>query len=187
MFGVFMFSWLIARHVCYMMVVYSVWAHTPEIIPPNGFWVGKQDNLTGPHLLPERLQWQQTFGPLWKSDSMVYFNDPIRNSFLALLLFLQGLTIVWFTMIINVAMRVLRGDGADDTRSDDEGQEEEEEYVYEEAQPLEEEVGVEQLDLKSWERRTGVRRQAATSSVSIPGHSDRKELLGRIGCEKQVD
>ena len=59
--------------------------------------------------------------------------------------------------------------------------------MYEEARPLEEEVGVEALDLKGWERRAGVRRPASASGVSLPGHSDRKELLGRIGCEKQVD
>lgn len=94
-------------------------------------------------------------------------------------------------MIVNVAIRVLRGAGADDVRSDDEGDEvdeDEEEYVYEEAQALEEEVGVEELDLKSWERRSGVKRTASTATgVSLPSHSDRKELLGRIGCEKQVD
>jgi very-long-chain ceramide synthase len=66
---------------------------------------------------------------------------------------------------------------------------EEDEFVYEEAQPLEEEVGVEEIDLKNWERRTGVKRHQATATtgVSLPGHSDRKELLGRIGCDKQVE
>lgn len=107
-----------------------------------------------------------------------------------MLLFLQCLTIMWFTLIIRVAMKVLKGGVAEDTRSGDEGdeQEEEDEFVYEEAQPLEEEVGVEQIDLKNWERRTGVKRStASTTGVSLPSHSDRKELLGRIGCEKQVD
>ena len=75
------------------------------------------------------------------------------------------------------------------TRSDDEGAEEEEEededeFIYEEAQPLEQEVGVEELNLKNWERRTGMKRPASSSGVSLPGHSDRKELLGRIGCDK---
>lgn len=88
---------------------------------------------------------------------------------------------------MKLVIRVLRGGNADDPRSDDEAGEEEEEYEYEEAQALEEEVGVEAIDLKNWERRTGVKRPAATSGVSLPGHSDRKELLGRIGCEKQVD
>jgi len=107
-----------------------------------------------------------------------------------MLLFLQTLTVMWFTLIIQLAIKVLRGGSAEDPRSDDEadGEEEEEEYVYEEAQPLEEEVGVEDIDLKNWERRTGVKRQSTTATgVSLPGHSDRKELLGRIGCEKQVD
>ncbi len=95
--------------------------------------------------------------------------------------------LVWGFMIVRVAMRVLSGNGADDSRSDDEA-DEEDEFVYEEAQPLEEEVGVEDIDLKNWERRSGVKRQASSSTgVSLPGHSDRKELLGRIGCEKQVD
>jgi acyl-CoA-dependent ceramide synthase len=105
---------------------------------------------------------------------------------------LQAICIFWFAMIINVAVRVLRGAGADDVRSDDEGDEEEEEdemeFVYEEAQAFEEEVGVEEIDLKSWERRSGVKRTTTSSSgVSLPGHSDRKELLNRIGCEKQID
>lgn len=115
-----------------------------------------------------------------------------------MLLFLQALTIMWFSLIIRVALRVLRGEGADDTRSDDEGcedvdaedDEDETEFVYEEAQALAEEVGVDELDLKNWaERRragNGVGGVTATG-VSLPGHSDRKELLGRIGCEKQVE
>lgn len=115
-----------------------------------------------------------------------------------MLLFLQLLTIMWFTLIVRVAIKVLRGGSAEDNRSEDEASpgedeevEEEEEFVYEEAQPLEEEVGVEEIDLKGWERRTGhvhVKGKVGTASgVSLPGHSDRKELLGRIGCEKQVE
>ncbi len=92
-------------------------------------------------------------------------------------------------MIVRVAMNVLRGHAAEDVRSDDEGgeEEEEDEYIYEEAEALREEVGVEALDLKNWERRHGVKIQSSSSGVSLPGHSDRKELLGRIGCEKQVE
>lgn len=117
----------------------------------------------------------------------VCFTSPVLNVFLFCLLFLQAITIFWFFMIIQVAIRVLKGAGAEDIRSDDEDEEEEECYEYEEAQPYEEEVGVEAIDLKNWERRTGVKRTATSSGVSLPGHSDRKELLGRIGCEKQVD
>jgi acyl-CoA-dependent ceramide synthase len=188
MFGLFMAAWVGARHIGYNIVVYSVYAHIPILIP-HGYFLGSQDNLTGPFELPDNITWKQATEPLWKSNGMVYFNSTTRWCFLSLLIFLQGITIMWFVMIARVAIRVLRGDGADDTRSDDEAEDEEEdEYIYEEATPLEEEVGVEDIDLKNWERRAGVKRAAAhASGVSIPGHSDRKELLGRIGCEKQVD
>ncbi len=93
--------------------------------------------------------------------------------------------IIWFVVIIRIAMRVLKGDSSEDLRSDEEG--EEDEFEYGEAQPLEEEVGGEAIDLKEWERRTDVKRTASSSGVSLPGHSDRKELLNRIGCEKQID
>ncbi|KAM4065560.1 TLC domain-containing protein [Hirsutella rhossiliensis] len=171
-FGVFMLSWFVARHVFYVLVCWSVYAHAPNIIS-LGCYSGPNSNLVGPEDAPPGLY---------------YLIEPFLSPTGRLI------TIIWFTMIVRVAIKVIRGDGAEDTRSDDEGEEEEDEeeevddeFVYEEAQPLEEEVGVEALDLKGWERRTGVKRQANSSGVSLPGHSDRKELLGRIGCEKQVE
>lgn len=127
------------------------------------------------------------------------FNNGIKWGFLSALLFLQGITIMWFTMIVKVAVNVLRGGQADDIRSDDEGDNEEEEEIqeklihamedqiddFEEPQPFEEEVGVEAINLKgrTWNTRKST---SHASGVSLPGHSDRKELLGRIGCDKPV-
>lgn len=127
--------------------------------------------------------------PFLDSTGLVCYNETVKWSFLAPLLLLQGITIAWFTLIARVIIKILRGGEAEDVRSDDEAgdEEEEDEFIYEEAQPLEQEVGVEDLDLKNWERRSGVRKQASSSGVSLPGHSDRKELLGRIGCDKQVE
>ncbi|KAJ9155755.1 TLC domain-containing protein [Pleurostoma richardsiae] len=191
-FGIFMLSWLVCRHIFYLMVCYSVWADIPRFIP-NGCFSGPHGNLTGP-FSPPANGWGWLVEPFTDPEGTVCFTHGVRYAFLTFLLALQVLTVVWFTMIIRVALRVLNGAGADDVRSDDEEGEEVEagedaEFVYEEAQPLEEEVGVEDIDLKGWERRAGVRRQASSAStgVSLPGHSDRKELLGRIGCEKQVD
>lgn len=191
MFGVFMTSWLVARHFLYLAVCYSVWAHTP-VIMPNGCFRGPRENLTGPFEPPTDKGFSYLLEPLWDSEGTFCYNETVKWSFLSMLLFLQGLTIMWFAMIIRVAVKVLKGAPAEDVRSDDEGDAEEvegeadEEFDYEEA--LEEEVGVEEIDLKNWERRTGVKRQSPTTTgVSLPGHSDRKELLGRIGCEKQVE
>ncbi|KAL1859514.1 hypothetical protein VTK73DRAFT_7589 [Phialemonium thermophilum] len=188
-FGVFMLSWFLARHVLYMAVCYSVWAHTPHILP-TGCFSGSNANLTGPFPPPADRGALYLLEPLWQRDGLVCYNETVKWSFLSLLLFLQGITVLWFTMIVRVAVRVLKGAGADDSRSDDEDglEDDEEEFVYEEAQALEQEVGVEEIDLKNWERRTGLKRHVVTATgVSLPGHSDRKELLGRIGCEKQVD
>lgn len=187
MFVVFMVSWFIARHVFYLMTCYSIYRDLPIEIS-DSCYQGPSSNLTGPFPVPDG--WGHWLEPFSDPEGTVCWTSNVRWCFLYCLLGLQVITIFWFCMIIKVAARVIRGDGADDTRSDDEGmeeEEEEEEFEYEEAQPLEEEVGVESIDLKGWERRTGVKRGASSSGVSLPGHSDRKELLGRIGCEKQVD
>lgn len=186
-FGIFMVSWLLARHVFYVMVCWSIYAHTPEIMP-NGCFTGSNGRLVGPVDAPAGLSY--LFEPFYNTTGHVCYNETIKWAFLTPLVLLQVITIFWFMMIIRVAVKVLRGQGAEDNRSDDEGgveEEEEEEFVYEVAEPLKEEVGVEALDLKSWERRHGVKIQSSSSGVSLPGHSDRKELLGRIGCEKQVE
>ncbi|PFH55792.1 hypothetical protein XA68_17616 [Ophiocordyceps unilateralis] len=185
-FGIFMLSWFVARHIFYMMICWSVYAHTPVVIP-YGCFSGRGGQPIVFEPTPSGLSY--LVEPFLNSSKRVCYNTTVKWGFLAPLLFLQCITIVWFTMIVRVAVKVIRGDGAEDTRSDDEDDVEDEvdEFVYEEARPLEEEVGVEALDLKGWERRTGVRRQASSSGVSLPGHSDRKELLGRIGCEKQVE
>lgn len=185
-FVLFMVSWFVARHVFYLMVCWSIYAHTPEIMP-NGCFVGPNDSLVGPTEAPAGFSY--LVEPFFNATGRVCFNETVKWAFLTPLLLLQGITIFWFTMIIRVAIKVIRGDGAEDSRSDDEYEEDEdeEELIYEEIQPLEQEVGVEDLDLKSWERRNGLKKQASASGVSLPGHSDRKELLGRIGCEKQVE
>ncbi|KAL2269287.1 hypothetical protein VTJ83DRAFT_1471 [Remersonia thermophila] len=193
MFGIFITSWLITRHFLYMTVCYSVWRHTPDIMP-TGCFRGLGDRVEGPFEPPRDSSFRYLLEPLWDNNGMFCYNETVKWSFLSMLLFLQCLTIMWFSLIVRVAIKVVKGAPAEDVRSDDEGEageEGEEDVVYEEAAPLEEEVGVEEIDLKNWERRAGVKRQvspiSATTAVSLPGHSDRKELLGRIGCDKQVE
>lgn len=134
-------------------------------------------------------------------------------SFLSLLMALQVLTLIWFGMIIRVAYRVIAGKGAADTRSDDEGEDEDEvdelseeeveievhdppaglavddqKFIIEEADGS----GVNLAGVKhkrvdsALPARRSSRKSPVTkaSGISIPGHSDKKELLGRIGCDK---
>ena len=196
-FGLFMFTWFAARHVVYLMICYSVWVDLPATIS-YGCYRGKNGAITGPFPPPDRLG--HLLEPFRDPEGVVCFNNGIKWAFLSALLFLQVLTLVWFWMIVRVAITVLRGGQADDSRSDDEGEDEEEDIVHEkltameeqldevgELQPFEEEVGVEAINLKGRTSNARYRKSAShASGVSLPGHSDRKELLGRIGCDKPV-
>lgn len=128
---------------------------------------------------------------------------------------------MWFYMICRVAIRVVKGGlEAEDPRSDEESDEIAEndvESFYEDEgevlngklvlvemgdrdlRPLEEEVGVEDIDfkrMKSMSRvpmvgkgggRRGKMSSGMSSGVHIPGAIARKELLDRIGCDKPID
>ncbi|KAI0008279.1 longevity assurance proteins LAG1/LAC1 [Xylariaceae sp. FL0662B] len=169
-FVIFMVSWFLARHVFYLKTCYSIWKDALEIIP-TGCFQGSNANLSGPFPIPDG--WGHYIEPFTDPEGAVCFSSSVQWGFLYCLLGLQVITIIWFIMIIQVAIRVVKGAGADDTRSDDEADEDQEEvFEYEEAQLLEEEVGVESIDLKGWERRTGVKRTASSTGVSLPGHSD---------------
>ena len=131
----------------------------------------------------------------------------MKAGFLTLLLALQVITIGWFCMICRVAYSVIRGHAAEDSRSDDDGEDEEEELETMEqvrdfpqkepeiqtakvqAPPREEEVGVEDLRFvrkssSPKQKKVAKRSKGMASGISIPGHGDKKELLGRIGCDK---
>lgn len=218
-FGVFMLTWFIARHVIYMFVVYSVYAHSTEVMT-----YGVYSTATGRYIskYPNDKILSNILQPFIDPEGPVSYHPNMKYAFLIPLLFLQGITIMWFAMIVRIAWNVLKGDGAGDTRSEDEDEGEEidelDEYdtkaddvgqkaldaALDEAHavaepismqpieidepPQEQYVGVESLNLK---RRGGSPRYAnkgrmsgTATGLAFTGHSDRKELLGRIGCDK---
>jgi acyl-CoA-dependent ceramide synthase len=152
-------------------------------------------SITGPFPPPDNFA--HLLEPFTDPEGLVCWTGKVKWGFLISLLFLQALTLVWFSMIVKVAVKVLKGGQADDTRSDNEGEDELENMEKmgttghldepEELQPFEEEVGVESLSLKgrrSHESRNRYRQGVSgASGVSLP---DRKELLGRIGCDKEI-
>ena len=103
-------------------------------------------------------------------------------------------------MIVKVAAKVIQGGKAVDSRSDDEedfdAKDETErklnrKYRYQqthELAPLEEEVGVESINLSN-QKHSPSRKFRKSSAVAsgVTLHSDRKELLGRIGCDKMSE
>ncbi|KAL0258251.1 Sphingosine N-acyltransferase lag1 [Diplodia seriata] len=211
-FGIFIASWVIARHVLYVMVCWSLYATVPSAIPYGCYDTVSGDRLPDSPMTPAdggNDIWRDMWQPFRDPAGPVCFNMRIRWAFLSLLGGLQVITLVWLWMIIKVAYRVVTGQGADDTRSDDEGDEDESVDDTEkgdlgkhgkptngpaalsiDGKPLEEEVGVEGLHFGTPTRRRSERlykrSSSRTSGISISGTSDRKELLGRIGCEKPV-
>lgn len=185
-----MTTWVIARHGLYMMVCYSIWHDIPREIN-LGCYKGRKGALIGPFSPPDRFA--HLLEPFRNPEGVVCFNTEIKWAFLTGLLLLQGLLLMWFWMICKVAVNVIKGGEADDTRSDDEEEEEEnvheaEEHPEEVEYVLEEDVGVEAINLKG--RNASSRRYtkpaSSSSGVTLAGHSDKKELLGRIGCERGV-
>jgi acyl-CoA-dependent ceramide synthase len=131
-----------------------------------------------------------------------------------MLLALQGVLLVWFGMIMRVAYRVLSGQGADDSRSDDEDDDEEtiedpmisikslpqpplsdpttftEKEIlstdpsFETRSHIPSATNITNGNTKPVRRSSRKKQDGHSSSVNLLAGSDRKDLLGRIGCDK---
>ena len=200
MFGVFMVIWFLTRHLAYLAVCYSIFRDYLNVVT-FGCFKGSNANCSGPFPPPEGHGY--LLMPFVDPEGLACQTKTTTALFVFMLLFLQGLLVIWFGMIIGVAYRVLSGKGAEDSRSDDEGDDEEDEVDEKEDElpahathkPLkfievsaliEEEVGVEDLSPSNGKLSRPGRRYkksgGASSGVTLP--HDRKELLGRIGCDK---
>lgn len=202
-FGVFMVTWFVARHVLYMWVCWSIYAHIPREIR-YGCYKGSVHDLDGPFPTPD--DWDHLTQPFRDPVGLVCWNNNIKWGFLGMLLALQCVMLVWFVSIVRVAYKVITGKGAEDSRSDDEDEAEEEKNSTRDHYTDKVHLCVEPLPFvekevlstdptftsKGAEARTPPRRSSRrrhegghSSGVNLlAGSSDRKELLGRIGCDK---
>lgn len=190
-FGAFVIMWAISRHAIFLVICWSVYADLPANIE-YGCYQGSSAGLEGPFDPPDKFM--HLLLPFQSPTGVVCQTKTTTNIWLAMLLFLQGIMMVWFTMIIRVILKVISGEAPDDIRSDDECEEqyddgkegfEQSHHDYIEVPPLEEEVGADGINLNG--RKTSPPRiirnyPGVASGVSLP--IDRKELLGRIGCDK---
>ncbi|KAF4124347.1 Acyl-CoA-dependent ceramide synthase, partial [Geosmithia morbida] len=183
-FGVFLVVWVLTRHVFYLLTCWSVYYDLPRSLKRPCFR-GAAGAIRGPFDPPSE-GWSHLLEPFRDPAGTVCMTDGITHGFLVFLLGLEVVICVWSFFIIRVSVRVLKGAPAEDVRSDVEG-EEEEKVEYDEVEAIAEDVGIESVDLRSRERSAG-RKGSSSSRVSgVRTHSGRKELLNRIGCEKQID
>lgn len=213
-FGVFIVVWFITRHIFYPIVCWSIYKHIPEEIS-YGCYSGSDSNLHGPQPVPN--DWDHLTQPFRDPEGLVCWNNNIKWAFLGMLLALHCLVLMWFAQIVRVAYKVLSGQPAEDTRSDDEDEEEDENDAIDIASAekqgngyinqvntcvdprsafIEKEVlstesvfvsGSGSRSKSSPSRKSSRRRgDGHSSGVNLLAGSDRKELLGRIGCDKPV-
>jgi acyl-CoA-dependent ceramide synthase len=210
-FGIFVVLWLGARHICYVAICWSIYAHVATVTMPYGTYStldGTQLNTNGGNGVLDNLL-QPLLNPAAKT---VAFNSQIRSIFLGLLGGLQVITIGWFVMICRVVAKVLQGHPADDSRSDDEG--EEEEQLEDEIEAKEQlqmsstqqqdngvpyklraepqavagaerkfiEVTASSEDLKFTSSRPSSKRKGKGGISSGLNLGEHKDILNRIGC-----
>jgi acyl-CoA-dependent ceramide synthase len=96
MFIIFMLSWVVLRHGVYIYVLIFTWTKARLIM-----------NADCSKFLPGQFV-------------KICYTDFQIDIFLLLLTFLQVITMIWMFMILRVAIRVIRGNSADDIRSDSE-------------------------------------------------------------------
>ncbi|UNI16940.1 Sphingosine N-acyltransferase [Purpureocillium takamizusanense] len=115
-FVVFMLWWFAARHVLFLRICWSIYAELPRAVPP-GCYAGGMNKLRGPLAVPD--DWSHLFEPFYQPEGIICWYDGIRFAFLASLLFLQVLLMMWFVLIVRVAVRALQGEAVEDDREDD--------------------------------------------------------------------
>ena len=197
-FVVFLATWFIARHVIYLTLCWSIYNNVPAFMA-----FGCYSGATGEMLAVDGMSdsWARLIYPFQNIDGPICMSPRIKWAFLSFLLFLQVLSIIWFTMIIRVAVTVIRTGAAEDTRSDDEGESELDNP--EESRPN----GVVTAEKsngaavnsngsapESYRRKSimgsssnqghQVRIRTGRGRVRLSDQNDRKALLGRIGCDK---
>jgi acyl-CoA-dependent ceramide synthase len=197
-FAIFLATWFIARHVIYLTLCWSIYKNVPAFM---GF--GCYSGTTGEMLAADGTHdsWVSLVYPFRNIEGPICMSLRIKWTFLSFLLFLQLLSIVWFAMIIRVAINAIRTGAAEDSRSDDE--EECEVGSSEESQPsgtsgaekpngtaiisndpTSESYRQKSIMGSSSNQGHQVRIRTGRGRLSLSDQNDRKALLGRIGCDK---
>ncbi|MCJ1400857.1 sphingosine N-acyltransferase lag1 [Xylographa trunciseda] len=186
-FGIFLAAWLVARHMIYNSLCWSIYRDVPKVMP-YGCYLGS----TGDAQDPQNLSNWRYIEPFFDQSGTICLDRKTKWVFLSLLLMLQVLSLVWFGMIVRVAYGVLKGGAADDSRSDDEAEEEEEEDDDDEEKYEASRLHDQANDPTHPKGRTSAAdpgqiqpeffQRGGGGRLRMPRSRDRKELIGRVGC-----
>ncbi|KAJ5907929.1 hypothetical protein N7495_000611 [Penicillium taxi] len=186
-FGVFMTTWFITRHIIYNILWLSIYKNIPSKVP-FGCYSGVTAEMISTDGYPDSFAY--LFAPFRDLNNPICMNRTILFIFMGFLLALQGLSIVWFSMIVRVAYGVIVTGKSQDSRSDDEED-------VEVNEPVEPPVRLVNMDVGATpvvaDGSPGLDRRRSNGSASLRARgrgrvpfdqTDRRALLGRIGCDK---
>ncbi|KAF9918257.1 sphingosine N-acyltransferase lag1 [Lobosporangium transversale] len=94
-FVFFVFTWVLTRHYCYGVIIWSCFVEAPKYATM-----------------------------IWDPSKGMYFTPRILQGFQVLLCSLYTVLMFWLAMIIRVVMKVLRGENSEDVRSEVEDEDE---------------------------------------------------------------
>ncbi|EEH08706.1 sphingosine N-acyltransferase lag1 [Histoplasma capsulatum G186AR] len=202
-FIVFLVTWVISRHIVYNLLWWSIYINVPDVMPYGCYsattaeMISPAANATLDGAASIDLNnWSHLLQPFRDLGGRICMSPRVKWVFLSFLLFLQILAILWFTMILRVAVKVLKSGSAEDSRSDDE--EEDEEEVDSQNLRTEGNAGVRDggrgngtaivsgssVSSSAGQGHHPVRIRTGRGRVTLSDQNDRKALLGRIGCDK---
>lgn len=125
-FGIFVVTWFITRHVMYLNLCWDIYKDVPG---PTTMLFGCYNGATSKRLLDMPAQpdyFSHLFWPFQDLDGVICLNTEVKYIFLGMLIFLHTLSSIWFVMILKVIAGILLGKPAEDIRSDDECEEQQE-------------------------------------------------------------
>lgn len=189
-FGVFMATWVVTRHYLYNVLCWSIIQNVPARMK-FGCYSGATGEFISESGYSELVPYLSNL--FQDRDSTICMNSGIKYFFLAFLVSIQGLSIIWFRLIARIAWGVVCGSDAEDVRSDEEDEVEDDvEIATNSSVSLDAKETAGAAPIAN-EAATGLdhRRTNGSASVRARGRgrvpfdqSDRKALLGRIGCDK---
>ncbi|PYH97576.1 longevity-assurance protein [Aspergillus ellipticus CBS 707.79] len=178
-FVVFMVTWLVTRHIYYPQLCWSIYKDVPAKMA-YGCYSGTTAEMTSTNGYPD--QWRYLLSPFKNIDGPICMNRTVKWIFLSSLLALQLLSLIWFTMVIRVAVGVIRTGNAEEPRSDDEDEVEENSTDKDGPSGT---ASVADGSSTEWRRANASNvRPRGRGRVRLGDQSDHKALLGRIGCDK---
>lgn len=180
-FALFLATWVVARHGIYVSLCWSIYRDVP-LVMSYGCYSGATMQPQDPNLLGA---WRY-IEPFLDQKGTICLDRKVKWVFLSMLLMLQVLSMVWFAMIIKVAYTVLKGGAANDMRSDDEDEDE-----PEPSRPEREAKRSPSSDIRASGNDPASSQsryfQRGEGGIRIRRSRDRKEMIGRVGCNGNLE